>query len=272
MHISRGPRPFAFWTWNTNRARSRRLRRATKHLHKLAGDPQALQEAPRVFELDRVAYANCDRRAALLFPEATGAGIRGALSDFGVSLVAMSSGVCFASVYLPDSGKSFARFADAVDTLENLLQCACARFHPCKIVLVGDFNVALPRPGACVDILESFAFGPWGCTDETYSERTALVCQLCARFDLHFASSFVKRAPDDAWTRVSWDGHVRTAIDHVVCSRSLSVRRWLPLDSAAFLKNRRRLWGDHRPIWVQLSCGASEAVPPKVGIGRGWKA
>ena len=190
----------------------------------------------------------------MVMPALHGARIVTTLSDSSFLAIVLDGGVLLVSVYLPDAGKSDYMFESAVESIASCMHLARAQHGVRWYVLVGDWNVSLHSAGGEFEGV----LGPHWEGEGPYSERQDTIMQFCACFNLVHAASHVQGDLADQWTREAWGVNPkRTALDHAFVSRGMNIERWSLWPGTAFVRDKRRVWGDHRPCLLVLGAGST---------------
>ena len=232
---------------------------------------EALQ-ACRLHSPGHSTYANVVSSSAQVIPHWLGGQIQTELSDTSFIGLVLHNHVALFSVYLPDSGKSDHLYERALDELSVGLEVARNRFSVRSFVLVGDWNAELmhifgAEPG---DVQGRGILGPTLPSaaegNIRISERQDMILSLCARFGLHHGPSHLFGPLEGRWTREGWGAsRPRTTLDFVLLSDNLKLLRWSPWPLSNWPREKRRLWGDHRPCFWAVS---SREGQPKLYVPR----
>ena len=208
-------------------------------------------------------YANAMGTCAVASPPAFGTNIVAQYSDQTFHALVLSNEIAMVSVYLPDSSKPTFAFELAVSALSAGLDAIRARHRTCGFILAGGFNVKFSSAsGVSADIV-----GPclWPAGNRP-SERLDILLAFCGYQQLVHGPSFVPGPVLERWTREAWGANgARTSLDHVLLSQSLCIVRWSPWPLRTWDRDKRCLWGDHRPMLAIVEA-ASGRQPLRINM------
>ena len=154
------------------------------------------------------------------------------------------------------------------------LRLASSQYAVKSFVIAGDWNVEFSRAVSSADgdsaYFDDGVFGPNlpEHVDRRFCERQDAVIAFCSQFGLVHGPSFLKYPIwSEAWTRKGWrDSSLPSNLDHVFVSSHLVLSRWAPWPADSWHRERRCVWGDHRPcLWTVEAPTAPVRFPPAAG-------